>query len=170
MKKYLVILVAVAFLIGACTGAPEPTEPPAPTSTPVPPTATPEPSPTPVPASPRIVFVSNRGDDPDKTDLYILDMDTGEIAPLNTGFDAVVFPKWSPDGSKILFAVRDVWNLYTIDPDGTNLTQITDFRSNNADWSPDGTKIVFQSDRHDAGMGDRDDRPDRPPSRFSRPD
>jgi Tol biopolymer transport system component len=36
--------------------------------------------------------------------------------------------------------------LYTIDPDGGNLTQVTDFRSNNADWSPDGSKIVFQSD------------------------
>ena len=143
MNKHFVLSLVLALLLTACA---QPTEPPLPTNTPVPPTDTPEPTPTPEPVGPRIVFVSNRGDDPDVTDLYILDIETQEITLLNTGFDAVVFPKWSPDGSKILFAVRDVWNLYTIEPDGSNLTQLTDFRSNNADWSPDGSKIIFQSD------------------------
>jgi Tol biopolymer transport system component len=95
---------------------------------------------------PSIVFVSNRGDDQNKSDLYILDVETEEITPLNTGLDNVSLPKWSPDGSKILFVVQEIWNLYTINTDGTGLTQITDFRSNNGDWSPDGTQIIFQSD------------------------
>ena len=147
MKKHFALLLVFAMLIGACDqSTPEATEPLVPTDTPVPPTDTPEPTPTPVSIGPRLVFVSNRGGDPDKTDLYILDLESQEITPLNTGFDAVVFPQWSPDGSKILFAVRDAWNLYTIDANGENLTQVTDFRSNNADWSPDGSKIVFQSD------------------------
>jgi len=98
------------------------------------------------PPGPSFVFVSNRGNDSIKTDLYILDIEKDEIIPLNTGLSDVVLPKWSPDGSKILFAVKDVWNLYTINADGTGLTQLTDFRSNNGDWSPDGSKIVFQSD------------------------
>lgn len=101
---------------------------------------------TPAQMGPYIVFVSNRGDDQDKTDLYILDMETEEITPLNTGLDNVALPKCSPDGSKILFAVQEIWNLYTINADGTGLTQLTDFRSNNGDWSPDGSQIVFQSD------------------------
>jgi TolB protein len=101
---------------------------------------------TPVPMGPRIVFVSNRGDDQDVFDLYILDMETEEIIPLNTGIGDVVLPKWSPDGNQILFGVRHVWNLYIINIDGTGLTQLTDFRSNNGDWSPDGTQIIFQSD------------------------
>lgn len=105
---------------------------------------------------PRIVFVSNRGDDPEKMDLYVLDIETGEIIPLNTGIDNVVLPKWSPDGSQILFAVKDVWNLYIINEDGTGLTQLTDFRSNNGDWSPDGKKIIFQSDH----QNEPQDRPD----------
>lgn len=154
MKKHFILLFVFAMLVGACAQpTPEPTKPPPPpppepTNTPVPPTPTPEPTLPPVVGGPRVVFVSNRGDDPDKTDLYVLDMETQEITSLNTGFDAVVFPQWSPDGRKILFAVRDVWNLYTIAPDGSDLTQVTAFRSNNADWSPDGSKIVFQSD-HD---------------------
>ena len=125
-KRFVLSLVFVMLLAACAQPTPEPTEPPAPANTPVSPTDTPEPTPTPIPAGPRIVFVSNRGGDPDKTDLYILDLESQEITPLNTGFDAVVFPKWSPDGSKILFAVRNVWNLYTIEPDGGNLTQITD--------------------------------------------
>lgn len=42
--------------------------------------------------------------------------------------------------------------LIHIDADGSNLTQVTDFRSNNAEWSPDGKKIVFHSDRGGHGL------------------
>lgn len=153
MKKSLLILVILLFLTACASATPEstqtqpppPTSPPEPTSTPEP-TATAEPTSPPQPSGPRVVFASNRGEDPNKTDLYILNIDSGEVTPLNTGFDAVFFPKWSPDGTKILFAVWDAWNLYTVNADGSNLTQLTDFRSNNADWSPDGSQIVFQSD------------------------
>lgn len=148
-KKSFTLFVFFALLLAACEQPSTPTEQPTPTNTSPPPTATATatvtPSPTPVPAGPRIVFVSNRGSDPAKLDLYILDLNSMEITPLNTGLQAAL-PKWSPDGSKILFSVMDIWNLYTIGADGTNLTQVTDFRSNNGDWSPDGSQIVFQSD------------------------
>jgi len=95
-----------------------------------------------------VVFVSNRGEDPEAHGLYIIDTETLEIVPLETGFESNLIPRWSPDGSQVMFSVPGDWNLYTIYPDGTELTQVTDFRSNNADWSPDGSQIVFQSD-HD---------------------
>lgn len=112
----------------------------------MPPTDTPAPTLTPYAGAPRIVFSSNRGDDPDKVDLFLIDPESLEITPINTGFEAAVLPSWSPDGNSIAFAIRDVWNLYTIHADGTNLTQVTDFRSNNPDWSSDGSRLVFQSD------------------------
>ncbi|MBC8505444.1 MAG: PD40 domain-containing protein [Anaerolineales bacterium] len=96
-----------------------------------------------------VVFASNRGDDPNALGLYILDTETLEITPLETDFDANLFPKWSPDGEQVLFTVPGEWNLYTILADGTEITQITDFRSANADWAPDGSQIVFQSDHDD---------------------
>ncbi len=149
MRVKLTIFLAITPLLLVACSAPATTAPP-PTNTPLPPpTATLEPSPTPEPPGPRVVFVSNRGGDEDSRRLYILDVESGEITLLDTGFDNVALPQWSPDGSKVLFAVKDVWNLYTIDADGSNLTQVTEFRSNNADWSPDGTKIVFQSDHRD---------------------
>jgi Tol biopolymer transport system component len=64
-------------------------------------------------------------------------------------------PKWSPDGTRILFnshnepqAGQDA-NLYTVDPDGTHLVQLTHYRGGHlhayaGGWSPDSKKIVFQ--------------------------
>ncbi len=111
------------------------------------PVETPDEPPTPEGPA-QIVFASNRGEDPNVLGLYLLDPETLEVTPLETGFEVTYLPRWSPDGTQILFSVPGVWHLYSIEPNGENLTQITDFRSNNGDWSPDGSQIVFQSD-HD---------------------
>jgi Tol biopolymer transport system component len=74
--------------------------------------------------------------------------DIRRVTPLRMDAD---HPEWSPDGSKILFnsdAHQNVGDIYTIRPNGTGLTRLTDviplgeadFR---ADYSPDGTMIVF---------------------------
>ncbi len=154
MRRTFFFLLGTVFALSACstptltptTVSVSPTTPPTSTQAPtLEPTAMPTEAPAST-ASAQVVFVSNRGEDPNQSLLYILDVDSGEIKEVKTGFENILYPKWSPDGSKILFTIPDVWHLYTIAPDGSNLTQITDFRSNNADWSPDGTKIVFQSD------------------------
>jgi len=58
-------------------------------------------------------------------------------------------PVWAPDGTKILFQRRvdlstDVYNLYTIRPDGSGLHQITrgDNCDSDASWSVDGKWIA----------------------------
>jgi len=62
------------------------------------------------------------------------------------------FPKWSPDGGKILFTYntgessssQHFYNLWVINPDGTGQTQLThDILVVRARWSPDGRWIAF---------------------------
>jgi dipeptidyl aminopeptidase/acylaminoacyl peptidase len=59
-------------------------------------------------------------------------------------------PRWSPDGTKIVFhnspdGVSS--DIYVANADGTGLRQLTDARDIDASpiWSPDGTQIVFES-------------------------
>jgi TolB protein len=62
-------------------------------------------------------------------------------------------PDWSPDSSRILFRSNEEINdersqYYTVRPDGTGLTQLTNFpfthrRLFSTTFSPDGTQIVF---------------------------
>jgi Tol biopolymer transport system component len=63
-------------------------------------------------------------------------------------------PDWSPDGKLILFRTHpgdDLSgtgsNLYTIQPDGSSLRQLTHFASSEhvleGSWSPDARQIVF---------------------------
>lgn len=65
-------------------------------------------------------------------------------------------PDWSPDGKKILYSGKDQngnTNLFTINIDGTNDTQITnDNMVGSGVWSPDGTKILYLSKTNPAGF------------------
>ncbi len=80
-------------------------------------------------------------------DLFIMPVSGGMATPLRTGHALEVQPRFSPDGSKILFT-SDAGggdNIWVMDVSGDNARQITkeDFRLlNNAVWTPDGNYIV----------------------------
>jgi Tol biopolymer transport system component len=64
----------------------------------------------------------------------------------------VAAPSWSPDGTKLVLvndgnAYDFVFDIFTINADGTNFTSLTDDIFDHVDylsprWSPDGTKIA----------------------------
>ncbi|MBK8328137.1 MAG: PD40 domain-containing protein [Bacteroidetes bacterium] len=80
-------------------------------------------------------------------DIYSMPISGGDAVALRTGMSMEVQPRFSPDGSRILFT-SDAGggdNIWVMDKDGKNAKQITkeNFRLlNNAVWTPDGQYIL----------------------------
>ena len=81
--------------------------------------------------------------------IAIMDINGSNVQEIVEGGDA---PAWSPDGSQIAFHSYQYpftdENIYTINPDGSGLTQLTFYSSSNyragyPTWSPDGSQIAF---------------------------
>jgi len=104
--------------------------------------------------------VAGLGVSPDATQLALFDNTcsclvtlpaSGGAEPVQLGkalpYGPIVNASWSPDGIKIVFSrlVGGDYQLFTMRPDGTNVTQITsgNFIDQYPSFSPDGRKIVF---------------------------
>jgi Tol biopolymer transport system component len=77
-------------------------------------------------------------------DLFVMDTDGSHVHPITSGDAVDWFPRFSPDGRLILFArskkgwvferdanAEDKWDIYTITPEGKDLTKVVD----NASWA-----------------------------------
>jgi serine/threonine protein kinase/Tol biopolymer transport system component len=81
-------------------------------------------------------------------DLLLIRPDGSELRQLTNDLARDRTPRWSPDGSRILFNSNRSGNYeaWTIRPDGSGLTQITQIRDQPVFypfWSPDGQQIGF---------------------------
>lgn len=103
-----------------------------------------------------IAFTSNHPGVPKSTDhVYKINVNTGDLQQLtDTGYNR--FPKWSPDGDRILFySARDEGNdLFLMKSNGKNVRRVIERRFGGGDptWSPDGTQIAY-SETDLAGVG-----------------
>jgi Tol biopolymer transport system component len=81
-------------------------------------------------------------------DIFCFDIEGEEDTRITTGLRADA-PSVSPDGNKIVYVsgADGTLNIFTMDLDGKNITQLTFFKNGeqvfNPSWSPDGAKILF---------------------------
>jgi Tol biopolymer transport system component len=60
-----------------------------------------------------------------------------------------VFPRWSPDGKRLAFSSnpRGNYSMWTINPDGSDLRQVSEYGGAAPVWSPDGTRMAIRGSR-----------------------
>ncbi len=96
-----------------------------------------------------------RTNGPDGEGLRIMNLGNHSVTVLTRDWDN--FPVWSPRGDLIAFVrkIGDDFEIFTIRPDGKDMTQLTHTKGNDAHvaWSPDGKRLVFTSSR----MGFKDE-------------
>ena len=112
----------------------------------------------------KIAFMSNR--DRGVYDIYVMNEDGSGLTMLTNGTLGTenLYPKWSPDGTKIAFlgkrmdTAEYVAEVYVMNATGTGLKQLTNLHNStySPQWSPDGTKVLFSSrplsNDHDYGV------------------
>jgi len=83
--------------------------------------------------------------------VMVLDLVKASILAIARG----TFPRWSPDGKKLLFiqtpgADGAPYAISIANPDGTDTRKIVDIRAQvpAASWGPDGASIVYTEDDH----------------------
>lgn len=109
----------------------------------------------PSPDGKSIVFVFRPVDDPNRLDLRLVDVQSGQIRPLTgTPRQKDWFPRWSPDGKQIAFiSQRSGFNeAWLIRPDGEGMHQLTRLGTDVSDlaWSPDSTRLACAVNRQGA--------------------
>mgnify|MGYP006271647721 CR=1 FL=1 len=87
-------------------------------------------------------------------DVWRVDAEGGQAAPLTVDDAWDGHPVWSRDGSKIAFASDRFGDLdvFVMDADGSNLTRLTFHSADDhpSDFAPDGSAVLFSSARGDS--------------------
>lgn len=81
-----------------------------------------------------------------RTDIWVLDVNSGELTPLVQGNDGQYAPAWSPDGAWIAYIGRhgEANDLFVIPSGGGQPVQLTTSGMvASPTWSPDGRSIAF---------------------------
>ncbi len=100
----------------------------------------------------RIVFEVSPHDKEGPGSIYVANVNGKQLRRLTRNANDKQ-PNWSPTGDRIVFqrARGEVWDLWTIRPNGTGLRNVTrtrDVSETDVAWAPDGRRLIFSSDAY----------------------
>jgi hypothetical protein len=88
--------------------------------------------------------------------IWVLSPGGGQARIMTDGILPARQPRWSPDGSKILYQTSspDTATLWLLDVESSVAARIgsESFFNQHASWHPDGERIIFSSQRKDSGF------------------
>lgn len=97
-----------------------------------------------------LAFHSNRreggGEDPRDYEIYLYDIETGQVEQLTENSVNDFGPDWSPDGTQMAYySYENGWHIYVMDMETRETAQITpdDLEARFPSWSPDGSQLAF---------------------------
>jgi TolB protein len=108
-----------------------------------------------------VVFLAYPVDDDDDRELFVSDLQGGNIVPLTTTNFSEGYPTFSPDGDLIAYvAARAVW---TVRPDGTHNEVAVDGNLEGFGWAPSGDRmaVVMKNVGTDIGVATLGESPHR---------
>ena len=95
----------------------------------------------------RQIALVGRPDNSINDRVYVMNADGSDATPITTvdGSTSDLDVDWSPDGKHLAFTrlTDSVSRIFTMDPDGKNVAQLTSVQSSMPRWSPDGERIAF---------------------------
>ncbi len=88
--------------------------------------------------------------------IWVLPLHGGAAVALDAGVLPAERPRWSPDGTAIVFEARSEQRsglyLHDLAADEVRPLGAGRYSDRQPDWHPDGKRVVFASQRHDTGL------------------
>ena len=143
----------VTLVLAGCGGSTAASTSPGATVAPSP-SASPGTTPLPAPTVAGTIAFTRYDEAADDYDVCVVNTDGTGLKVLAGGKDWAMYPRWSPDGSRIVYyqavAGGDPQHVWVVNADGSGKKELTveapgDFLARNfwPSWSPDGKRIVF---------------------------